>query len=202
MESREKRKKHNWWHTWIWFDQCDRTWGQTPQTQGSQGAIDVGDPEEEVKAVDVGGPSQPSGWDLNIPIEVDKYKTPPRKFPRQKSHMEQTSQQKLTPMTPATSSSNVSRRKVVQKRKVLDYEAEENLLKGLEGIVQTFLKIEELRLQTMLKLEADRDDRKLAMTKMKLERQEMITKEKRDNEADRVFAMMKFKDCQREERKR
>ena len=155
-----------------------------------------------MKAVDVGGPSQPSGWDLNIRIEVDKYKTPPRKFPRQKSHMEQTSQQKLTPMTPATSSSNVSRRKVVQKRKVLDYEAEENLLKGLEGIVQTFLKIEELRLQTMLKLEADRDDRKLAMTKMKLERQEMITKEKRDNEADRVFAMMKFKDCQREEKKR
>ena len=67
------------------------------------------------------------------------------------------------------------------------------MLKRLEGIAQTFLKMEELRLQTMLKLEADRANRELAMTKMKLETQERIAKEKRDNEANRVFAMMKFK---------
>lgn len=29
--------------TQVWFDQCDRIWGQTPKTPGIQGAIDVGD---------------------------------------------------------------------------------------------------------------------------------------------------------------
>ena len=65
--------------TWIWFDQCDRIWGQTPKTQGIQGAIDVGDSQDDVEAVDVGGPSEPTSLDLNQPIEVDTYKTPPRK---------------------------------------------------------------------------------------------------------------------------
>ena len=45
----------------------------------------------------------------------------------------------------------------------------------------------------MLKLEADWVDKELAMTKMKLEKQNRIAICKRDNEADRVFAMMKFK---------
>ena len=44
-----------------------------------KGAIDVGDSHEDVEAVDVGGPSEQTGLDLNQPIEVDTYKTPPRK---------------------------------------------------------------------------------------------------------------------------
>jgi hypothetical protein len=150
---------------------CDRIWGQTPKIQGIQGAIDVGDSEGEAEAVDVGGPSEPSGLDLNNPIEVDKYQTPPRNSPRRKIHMEKTLQQKLTPTTAATKSSNVSRRKVAKKIKVPDHEAKENMLEGLEGIAQTFFKMEKLRSQTMLKLEANRANRTLAMTKMKLETQ-------------------------------
>ena len=47
-------------------------------------------------------------------------------------------------------------------------------MRRLEGIAQTFLKMEESRSQTMLKLEVDRANRELAMTKLKLETQEMI----------------------------
>ena len=54
---------------WMWFDQCDRIWGQIPKTQAIQGAIDVGDSQEDIEAVDVGGPCEPSGLDLNQPIE-------------------------------------------------------------------------------------------------------------------------------------
>lgn len=61
-ESGKQRKKENNTtsgtpSTWIWFHQCDRGWGQTPKTQRIQGVIDVGDPEEDVEAVDVGRPS-------------------------------------------------------------------------------------------------------------------------------------------------
>ena len=45
------------------------------------------------------------------------------------------------------------------------------MLRGLEGIAKTFLKMEESRSQKMLKVEVDRADRELAMTKMKLETQ-------------------------------
>jgi hypothetical protein len=102
--------------TWVWFDQCDRIWGQTPKIQGIQGAIDVGDSDEEVEAVDVGGPSKPTSLDLNKPIEVEKYKTSRRKSPRRKIHMEQPHQQMLTPRTAATTSPNVSGRKVAKKK--------------------------------------------------------------------------------------
>ena len=63
--------------------------GANTKTERIQGAIDVGDLNEEVGAIDVGGPSKPSGLDLNKPIKVDKYKTPPRKSLRRKIHMEQ-----------------------------------------------------------------------------------------------------------------
>ena len=48
------------------------------------------------------------------------------------------------------------------------------MIRRLEGIAQTFSKMEESRSQTMLKLEADWADRELAMTKLKLETQERI----------------------------
>jgi hypothetical protein len=147
-----------------------------------EGRGNINDSDEEVEAVDVGGPSEPFGLDLNKLIEVEKYKTPPRKSPRRKIHMEQPPQQKLTPRTAATTFLNVSGRKAAQKRKVPDYEPEENMLRGLEGIAQIFLKMEESRLQTMLKLEADRADREFAMMKLKLETQEWIAKEKRESD--------------------
>ena len=46
------------------------------------------------EVVDIGGPNELSGVDLNKPIEVDKFKTPPRKSPRRRIHMEKTPQQK------------------------------------------------------------------------------------------------------------
>jgi hypothetical protein len=140
-----------------------------------------------VEAVDVGGPSEPTGLDLNKPIEVEKYKTPPRKSSRRKIHMEQPPQQKLTLITTATSFPNVSGRKTAQKRKVPNYEPEKNMLRGLEEIAQTFLKMEESRSQTMLKLEAYRADREFAMMKLKLETQERIAKEKRESD-ERIAA--------------
>ena len=143
--------------------------------------------------VDIGGPSEPSGVNLNKPIEVDTYKTPPRKSLRQKFNIEQIPPQKLTLRRKATISPNVLGWKAAQKRKETNYEVEENIFKGLEGIAQTFLKMEESRSQTMLKLEAVRADGEFAMTKMKLKTQEMIVKEKRDNNADRKFAIMKLK---------
>ena len=51
--------------------------------------------------------------------------------------MEQTSQQKLTPRIVATTSPNVSGRNDA-KKKPPDCEAEENMLRGLEGISLTF----------------------------------------------------------------
>ena len=45
--------------------------------------------------------------------------------------------------------------KLLQKDKLPDFEAEENIMIKLEGIAQTFLKMEESRSQTMLKLEAN-----------------------------------------------
>ena len=78
MESKAKKKKNPTGGTpliWIWFHQCDRVWGQILQTQGIQDAIDVGNPEEDVEAVDVGGPSGLSSLNLNKLIEVDTYKT-------------------------------------------------------------------------------------------------------------------------------
>jgi hypothetical protein len=59
MESIEKGKNTTSGtpSTWIWFDQCNRIWGQTPKTQSIQlGAIDVGDSQDDVEAVHVGGP--------------------------------------------------------------------------------------------------------------------------------------------------
>ena len=76
---------------------------------------------------------------------------------------------------------NVLGRKAAPKRKIPDFEAEENMLRGLEGLAQTFLKMEESRSQIMLKLEADRADREFAMMKLKLETQERIAKEKRES---------------------
>ena len=63
----------------------------------------------------------------------------------------------------------------------------------MEEIAQTFLKIEESRSRTMLKPKANGANSEFAMTKMKLEIQERIAKEKRDNDDDREFAMMKLK---------
>jgi hypothetical protein len=88
-------------------------------------------------AIDVGGPSEPSDLNLNKPIEVDIYKTPPRKCPRRKINVEQISPQKLIPRTRATISPNVSGQKATQKIKWTDYEAEDNIFKGLEEITQT-----------------------------------------------------------------
>ena len=124
---------------------------------------------------------------LNKPIEIDTYRTPPRISPRRKINIKQTPPQKLTPRTKGTILPNVSGQKAAQKRKGTNYEAEENIFKDLEGIAQTLLKMEEPRVQAMLKLEADRADRKLAMTKMKLDTQERIAKEKREND-ERIAA--------------
>jgi glycogen debranching enzyme len=77
-------------------------------------------------------------------------------------------------------------RKATQKKKGTDYEAEDNVLKGLEGFAQTLLKIEETRSQTLLKLESDRADRELTMMKWKEEAEERRAKEKR--ESDEIIA--------------
>ena len=53
----------------------------------------------------------------------------------------------LTPRTKATISPNVSGHKTNLKNKRTDYEAEDNVLKGLAMFAQTLLKIEETRLQ-------------------------------------------------------
>ena len=52
-----------------------------------KGAIDVGDSHEDVQAVDVGGPSEQTGLDLN---RLTTYKTPPRKSPRRRINIDQT----------------------------------------------------------------------------------------------------------------
>ena len=173
--------------TWVWFDHCDRIWGQTPKTQGIQGAIDVGDSQDDVEVVHVGGPSEPSGLDLNQPIEVDAYTTPPRKSPRRRINIDKTPPKTLTPRTKATISPNVSGRKAAKKRKGTDFEAEDNILKGLEGFAQTLLKMEESRSQLLLKLESDRADRELSIFKWKEEAEERRAKEKRESD-ERIAA--------------
>ena len=120
--------------TWIWFNQCDRIWGQTPKIQGIQSALDVGDSQEDVEAVDVGGPSEPTSLDLNQLIEVDTYKTPPKKSPRRRINIDKTPPKTLTPRTKATISPNVSGWKAAQTKKRTYYYAEDNLLKGLEDL--------------------------------------------------------------------
>ena len=117
--------------------------------------------------------------DLKQPIEVDTYKTPPRKSPRRRINIDKTPPQRLTPRTKATISPNVSGRKAAQKRKGTNYEAEGNVLKGLEGFSQALLKMEETRSQMLLKLEADWADRELTMMKWKLEVEKKIAKEKK-----------------------
>ena len=76
-------------------------WGE-----GIQGAIDVGDSQEDVEAVVVGGPNEPSGLDLNQPIEVDTCKTPPKKSLRRRINFDKRPPQKLTPGTKDIISSN------------------------------------------------------------------------------------------------
>jgi hypothetical protein len=171
---------------WIWFDTCDRIWGRTPKTQGIQGAIDVGDSQEDVDAEHVGGPSEPTGLDLNQPIEVDAYTTPPRKSPRRRINIDKTPPKTLTPRTRATISPNVSGRKAAQKRKGTDYDAEDNVLKGMEGFAQALLKIEETRSQMLLKIESDRADRELTMMKWKEEVEDRRAKEKEEAEDRRA----------------
>lgn len=61
-----------------------------------------------------------------------------------------------------------------------DYEAEDNVLKGVEGFAQTLLKIKETSLQMLLKLEADRADRELTMMKWKVKADEKLYEEKRE----------------------
>lgn len=114
-----------------------------------KGAIDVGDPKD-VEVVEDGGPCEAFGLDLNKPIEVDKYKTPLRKFSRRKIIIEETLLQKLILMMKASSSLGELRWKI-QKRKYANYEAHKNLLEGLDKIAQTSLKMEETRSQTTLK---------------------------------------------------
>ena len=50
----------------------------------------VGDSHKDVEAVDVGGPSEQTGLDLNRLTEVDTYKTPPRKSPRRRINIDKT----------------------------------------------------------------------------------------------------------------
>jgi hypothetical protein len=162
---------------WIWFDTCDRIWGRTPKTQVIQGAINVGDSQDDVEAIHVGGPSEPTSLDLNQPIEVDAYTTPPRKSPQRRINIDKTPPKMLTPRTMATISPNVSGRKAAQKRNGTDYEAEDNVLKGMEGFAQALLKIEKTRSQMLLKIESDRADRKLTMMKWKEEAEDRRAKE-------------------------
>lgn len=80
-----------------------------------------------------------------------------------------TDQTKSMLTTKATTSPKVLERKATQKRKIIYYEAKDNIFKGLEGFAQTLLKIEEIRSQTMFKLEVEWGDRELTIIKWKLE---------------------------------
>ena len=78
---------------------------------------------------------------------MDAYTTPPRKSSRRRINIDKTPPKMLTPRTKATISPNVSGHKTTLKNKGTDYEAEDNVLKGLAVFAQTLLNIEETRLQ-------------------------------------------------------
>ena len=77
--------------------------------------------------------------------------------------------------------------KQLKKTKETHYTTEKIVFKRLDEIAQLFLKMEETRSQTMLKFEANQADREFAMMKFKLEIQEMIAKEKGDSD-ERIVA--------------
>ena len=81
-----------------------------------------------LRRFDVGGPNELTGLDLNQPIEVYTYKTPPRKSPRRRINIDKTPPKTLTPRTKAIIFPNVSGWKATQKKIGLDYEAEDNAL--------------------------------------------------------------------------